>query len=113
MVAAALREAGAHTRVHDDHFAPDARDETWLREVGRLGWIVLTKDQKIRYRPNELLVLKKFGVRAFVLTAGDLQGSEMGRAFVRALPAIHQAVGRYPAPFIAAVSKGGRVSLLS
>lgn len=29
-VAAALRAAGADVRVHDDHFAQDARDEDWI-----------------------------------------------------------------------------------
>ena len=99
--------------MHDDHFAPGARDETWLRKVGLLGWIVLTKDQRIRYRQNVVGALRAFGVRAFVLTAGDLQGREMGDTFARALPAIRRAVERYAAPFIAAVSKSGRVSILS
>lgn len=57
--------------------------------------------------------LRAFGVRAFVLTAGDLRGSEMGETFVRALPAMHRTVDRHAAPFIAAVSRMGRVALLS
>ena len=40
VVAQALREAGEQVEVHDDHFARDATDETWLAEVGAKGWIV-------------------------------------------------------------------------
>ena len=43
MVAEALRAAGEQVEVHDDHFARDASDETWLGEVGAEGWVVLTR----------------------------------------------------------------------
>ena len=33
-VAEALRAAGAKVEMHDDHFAQDATDETWLKTVG-------------------------------------------------------------------------------
>jgi hypothetical protein len=42
-----------HVEVHDDHFAPDAPDAVWLRVVGERGWVVLTKDERIRRRPLE------------------------------------------------------------
>ena len=53
IVANALRQAGAVVKLHDDHFPQDARDEEWLREVGRREWIVLTKDSRIRHRAHE------------------------------------------------------------
>ncbi|OQW32880.1 MAG: hypothetical protein A4E19_05880 [Nitrospira sp. SG-bin1] len=87
-VATALRQAGATLHIHDDHFPPDAKDEAWLAEVGQRGWIVLTKDHRIRYRQVERLTLMKAGVAAFILTSGDLQGEEMARIFVKALPRI-------------------------
>ncbi len=52
-IAEALRQAGANVEIHDDHFQSDAKDEEWLGEVGRRGWIILTNDKKIRYRSNE------------------------------------------------------------
>lgn len=47
-VAAALRAAQQIVVVHDDEFQPDARDVDWLTAVGAKGWIVLTKDARIR-----------------------------------------------------------------
>ncbi len=71
-VATALRQAGATLHIHDDHFPPDAKDEHWLTEAGQRGWIVFTKDHRIRYRHVERLALMKSGVAAFILTSGDL-----------------------------------------
>ena len=112
VVATALRQAGAHVEIHDDHFASDARDEDWLKDVGRRGWAVLTKDRRIRYRAPELAALRKARVRTFVLTAGDLQGTEMATIFTKALPAINRFAARNPPPFIATITKAGSVSML-
>jgi len=49
-MAGVLRDAGLDVEIHDDHFAPDAKDEEWLSAVGRKQWIVVTRDERIRYR---------------------------------------------------------------
>lgn len=98
--------------IHDDHFRPDAPDAEWLTTVGRQGWVVLTKDRRIRYRGPEVAALMAAGVRAFVLTAGDLRGTEMAGTFLRALPAMTRFASQHPAPFIARVSKTGTVAML-
>jgi len=109
-IAAALRQAGVEVQVHDDHFAPDERDEDWLRKVGQRGWIVLTKDHRIRYRELEVAAILKARVCAFVLTGGNLQGKEMGHIFVKALPAIKRFILRHAPPFVAKVTRAGSVS---
>ena len=112
VVAGALRAAGARVEIHDDHFSTTALDEVWLDEVGRRGWVVLTKDRAIRYRAPALAAIRGSGVRLFVLTAGDLQGGEMADVFARALVRITTVARREPAPFIARVTRTGAVSLL-
>jgi hypothetical protein len=112
IVAAALRTAGAVVEVHDDHFAADSPDETWLEEVGRRGWIVLTKDKQIRYRKNELAAAQAANVRLFVLTAGQLCGDDIGKAFVVALPRILLVTAKTDPPFVARVTGSGSVRLL-
>jgi predicted nuclease of predicted toxin-antitoxin system len=112
IVADALRQAGAAVEAHDDHFSQDARDEEWLREVGQRGWIVLTRDDRIRYRFHERTALIQAGVRAFVLVRRSLSGPAMAAAFVQALPAMQRFVVRHQAPFIARVTQAGNVSLL-
>ena len=108
----ALREIGETVEIHDDHFPPDAKDEVWLTEVGRRGWVVLTKDDRIRYRITERPAFASAKVKAFVLTSMQLQGSEMAEAFVIALPRIKRLIAKYPAPFLGRVSRTGRIALL-
>ena len=111
-IATALRQAGASLHIHDDHFPPDAKDEDWLTKVGQRGWIVLTKDHRIRYRQVERLALMRAGVAAFILTSGDLQGEEMAQIFVKALPRITRFLQKHRKPFIAKITKDGSVSML-
>jgi PIN like domain len=112
IVAQALREIGETVEVHDDHFATDAKDEDWLVELGKRGWIVFTKDDRIRYRVTERTALTSSRVRAFVLTSSQLQGTEMAAAFVTALPRIKRLIGKHAPPFIGRVSRSGKVSPL-
>ena len=109
-IAAILRNAGWQVEIHDDHFSPGAEDRVWLREVGERGWIVLTKDQHIRYRETELKALIAANARAFVLTGGSLQGHEMAEAFKNAYPKMIRCIEKYPGPFIARVTKSGSIS---
>ena len=112
IVAQALRQVGETVEIHDDHFAPDAKDEVWLVEVGSRDWIVLTKDDRIRYRVTERTALASARVRAFVLTSTQLQGSEMAAAFVKALPRIKRLIASRAPPLLGRVSRNGKVSLL-
>ena len=66
-VVIALREAGATVERHTEHFARGVADDVWLAEAGKNGWIVLTRDKRIRYRQLERLALQAAKVRAFVL----------------------------------------------
>src|SRR5438874_914842 len=51
---AILAAAGLSVERHRDHFPPDCADERWLEVVGQRGWVALTHDRHIRYKPNEL-----------------------------------------------------------
>jgi len=77
---APLRDAGLRVEVHDDHFADDCADEDWLPAVGRYGWVVITRDLKIRYRAIEKEAALSNGVRMISLTARRLSAGELGEA---------------------------------
>jgi predicted nuclease of predicted toxin-antitoxin system len=104
---AALRAAGARVEPHADHFKDDERDEVWLTEVGRRGWVVLTKDKNIRTRVIERDALLAANVRTFIVTAGNVTGPELAELLVRHLAAITGVARRTPAPFIARISASG------
>ena len=111
-LAVALRQAGCQVEIHDDHFPPNAIDPVWLTEAGKRGWIVITKDKRIRYRTLELTALMNAKVRTFVLTGGNLHGEEVAQLLVRILPRLKNFLTRHKPPFIAAISRGGTISLL-
>lgn len=107
-----MREAGARVEVHDDHFEADAPDTAWLAVAGARQWVVLTKDEKIQRRPLEMKALLDAKVCAFVLTARGLRADDMGRAFVRAQRAMEQLVRDRRPPFLARVTRHGRVRVI-
>lgn len=55
-----------------DKFYQNAKDEEWLKYAGEREMIVITRDQKIRKRPQELLAYRRYNVRAFFLTGKRL-----------------------------------------
>lgn len=106
-LARALRDRGVRVDPHREHFPPGTPDERWLRTVGAYGWIVVTRDQRIRYRKVEQQALLEASVRAFVFTGGSATGEQTAEAVVRALPKILEIVRSERPPFIYAISKSG------
>jgi hypothetical protein len=105
----ALRECGlvVHTMasVYGEQTGQGLRDDTWLRDVGQRGWIVLMKDDAIRRRPAERDALTEEGVRAFCLTNAQLRGEEQARRFVENRHRILRQA-RQPGPYIYGVYEG-------
>jgi hypothetical protein len=88
-------------------------DEDWISEVGKRGWVVLTKDDRIRYRPAALAAYRRHQVKVFVFGSGEMRAQEMADAFVTALPKITRLALRNEGPFFARISRSGSVFVLS
>lgn len=112
VVVAALCAAKENVVVHDDHFAPNTSDVAWLGEAGKRGWVVLTKDARIRTNALERTALLDARVAAFMLGRGDVTGAVMARAFVAALPAMKKSLRTCDVPLVGVVSVVGAVALL-
>ncbi len=97
-----LRSSGLTVERHADHFAPDAPDEAWLEAVGKRGWIALTHDRRIRYKPNERDAVMRHGV-ALLVIVGAASFPELARAFVATLPRVERFLAQHKPPFIAKV----------
>jgi len=104
-----LRAEGIPFVAHRDVFAPDARDEDWIAEVGRRGWAIVTRDQNIRRRPNELAAVRQAAVHLFALTSGNLSATETATVVIQAWPAIQRVVRATRAPALWSVTRGGDV----
>ena len=79
-----LREAGLSVERHSDHFAPDRPDEEWLEAVGREGWIAITHDARIRYKPNERAAVVRHRV-ALLVVVGKTPFPDLARSFEQLL----------------------------
>lgn len=112
VVPSSLRAAGEEVKAHDECFPPGTADRIWLSEAGKNGWIVLTKDARIRYRRNEMEALLSSGARSFVLVSSNLPGAEMAQILVRALPRMKKLCRAHRVPFIAHIHRDGSVALM-
>lgn len=112
-MAAILRGAGLKVEVHDDHLPQDATDPEWLTLAGNNYWIVVTRDERIRYRVAEKQAIRRAKVRAFVIVAhGDLRIEEIAEIFLKALPRIQSIAAQEKPPFIAKLWRDGNVAVI-
>lgn len=107
-----LRKAGIPFVAHRDMFQPSAPDPEWIAEVGRRGWLVVTRDKNIRRRPNELRAVRDAGVHMFALTSGNLSAADTAAIIIKAWPAIRREATQTPAPALFSVSRSGDLRLL-
>ena len=107
----ALRAAGCTCELHDEHFPQDTEDEVWLRALAARKWIVLTKDEKIRYRPLEAAAFRNAGLKVFIIICGNLTGAETARILLKAMPRIVEIALRKRGAFLCYVYKDGTLKL--
>ena len=98
----ALRDAGLTVERHQDHFVHDCPDEAWLEGVGQAGWIAVTHDRKIRYKPNELAAVIQHRV-PLLIVIGDAPFPRLAESFVATQARILEFVARHRPPYIAKV----------
>lgn len=107
----ALRQTGITVEIHDDHFDKNAQDVDWLPEVGKKGWLLLTKDANIGKNTLERMAVTNAGIRMFILASQNLSGTDMANIFQEAIIKMQDFVRKHPAPFIAKVYRDGRIEM--
>lgn len=111
-IANALKNAGLNVVIHDDCFPQNTLDEVWLDEVGKKGWIVLSKDNRIRYRANEISALNNANVLAFFLTATNATGDEMASIFLKARKRMIDIASKSKRPAIYTLGRDAKPKLI-
>lgn len=97
-----LAAGGLTVHRHADHFAHDTDDAVWLHTVGQNGWVAITRDTRIRYKPNELSAVIDSNARLLVLI-GKASFPILAGNFVNTIPKIENFIAHTAAPFIAKV----------
>jgi hypothetical protein len=73
---------------HGQLFPQACPDEVWLEGIAGKGWLVVTRDQRIRYKVNEQTAAVRAGLRLFVFTQGGLPAARTADLLIAAYPAI-------------------------
>lgn len=107
VVADALRAAGASVEVHIDHFSQSAPDLEWIPNIGKRGWVLITRDANIRRNPLERAAYEDAGLRGFVVTGKDMGGHELAALLVRSLRGMVNRVAGRPGPLLFMISRTG------
>jgi hypothetical protein len=109
----ALRAGGVEIRVHDELFPQGTQDVDWLREAGANGWIVITRDDRIRYNQLEKQAVIAAKLRFFSITSSSLTGEEAGALILSALNKITRLCRQHSKRgFIAKISRGPDVKII-
>lgn len=82
----ALKEVGIPYIAHHEKFAPACPDEEWLTAVGKEDWIVVTRDQNIRRKANELKAFRDAKLIVFVLASGNASAADTAALVVNLYP---------------------------
>ncbi len=94
---------GLDVVVHDDHFDQATPDDLWLAAIGEQGWLVITKDDRIRFNEAERAALIAHNVGCFVLTQRNSSRWRMAQSLMRAWDTIAQIAETTPKPFLYAI----------
>ena len=108
-----LLARGWRIEIHDHHFARDTADEDWLKDVSARGWVVVTQDTKIRYRPAEKEAYLAAQARLFIVTSGGVTAEETVALLERVRDKLERIAGLEAGPFIYRVTKNGSVDRLA
>jgi hypothetical protein len=76
--------------------------------VASHGWVAVTHDARIRYKPNELAAVQAHNV-ALLVVIGHAPNADLARSFIASVDRIARFVTTHEPPFIAKVyrpSKG-------
>ncbi len=107
-----LTAAGLQVRRHADLFPHDCPDEEWLSDVAKRGWIALTHDARIRYKPNELAAVIQNGL-ALLVVVGKASYPVLARSFVATLNPVLTFPATHPPPVIGKVYRASPAAMAS
>jgi predicted nuclease of predicted toxin-antitoxin system len=105
----ALSDAGIAFEAHHAHFRDDTPDAEWLTAATQHRWLIVTRDKRIRYKPNELAAMRAARLHVFVFTQGGLSAGETGEILVRCHAARQARAAETTPPAFFSLTRGGDV----
>lgn len=110
-IAQTLRNSGVTVKIHDEYFSKGAEDVAWLPEVGKRGWVVLTKDGRISSNLLERIAVARAHIKMFIFASQSVSGADMSAILLKAIVPMQVFVREHPAPFIAKIYRDSRIAI--
>ena len=108
-VADAIKQVRDDVRWLEEEFPHGTPDPEWLSEVGRRGWLVVSRDKRIRYRPGEKQAIVENRVGCFCLTqTTNPTRWQFLKLIVSTLDEMERLFAETERPFIYGISKDGQ-----
>jgi hypothetical protein len=94
-----LRAFGEDVIHLTDEFSPGTPDEIWLKEIGEKGYVLITRDERVRWNPAEITAFCKYKVGAFFLGGKSLTKWQIIQQLIRNWIQIKEVSERTKKPF--------------
>jgi len=98
-LAAGMKGFGEDVVHLTEFLEPNVPDTEMLAHVGSEGWCLVTRDDRIRYRPAESGALKEHRVGAFFMGGKNLRRCQIIQQLVRNWPKMKELAGATERPF--------------
>lgn len=102
-----MKAFGENVSHIKEMFFPDTEDPVWLKYIGDNNIFVITRDEKLRWRPAEIQSIRRYNVGAFFLGGKNRSRCDLIRQLVRSWPHIKELASREKTPFIYRVPPQG------
>ncbi|MBV9497005.1 MAG: hypothetical protein JOZ54_22385 [Acidobacteria bacterium] len=107
-----MRAAGYAVRILADELGSGTPDPEWLPVAIERQWVLITKDDRWRYRSEEKQILIRANARSFIFVSKSAKRDEIADAIMTALPKMAALLATQPAPFIARILLAGSVEVI-
>ena len=108
-LADALHQRGRLVHMHNQVFPDETPDRIWIPEVARRGWIIVTRDRRLRHRHLEWMAFLRAKARVLWFKGDRASNVEITEGFLSALTAIDEMTALLPPPYIIKVTPAGHV----
>ena len=113
-LAAGMKGFGEDVVHLTEFLEPDVPDTKMLALVGSNGWCLITRDDRIRYRPAESRALKEHRVGAFFMGGKNRGRCQIIQQLVRNWPRMKKLAGTTKRPFAFRVPpRGAKIKRVS
>lgn len=103
---APLRAAGVDVTCHRDLFAQGALDTVWLPVVAAKGFVVLTSDGRMQFRPLEVTAIIESRARVLFLRKGkNATHPRLAALLIRSYPVVADFFAKCADPCVAVLAR--------